>query len=101
MSGIASQTHLADAGAQERPCDNCGTLFKPTRSWSRFCRTKGDDCRNDFHAREARIEAIRARAVQMYEALQLIAGEAACTSVAGFGCHHCVAAAAIKDLKAP
>lgn len=100
------EMHLASAGeaqANDRPCDYCGTLFKPTRDWSRFCRTRGNGCRNDFHAREARIEAILARAVQMYEALREIAyhshdGEGDADNAAGM---RLAAEAAIKDLKAP
>ena len=44
----------------------------PSPPWSRFCRTRGNGCRNDFHAREARIEAIRAEALPMYEALCIV-----------------------------
>jgi len=91
------ETHLADAGATplaERPCDYCGVLFKASRGWSRFCRTRGNGCRNDFHAREARVEAIRGRALQMYEALRSIAAETGTP----YGTQ---AAEAIKDLKAP
>lgn len=69
----------------------CGVLFKRSRRWQTFCSTK---CRNDFHAKEARIEAIRARAVQMYEALLSIAAETGTP-------YGTMAAEAIKDLKAP
>lgn len=106
MGGAVSspEMHLAAAGetlATERPCDYCGTLFKPSRDWSRFCRTRGNACRNDFHAREARIEAIRARAVQMYEALRAVAASKVCSGAGPEYCAHCIAGAAIKDLKAP
>jgi hypothetical protein len=87
------ETHLAAAGdaqATERPCDYCGALFKPSRDWSRFCRGRGNGCRNDFHAREARKEAIRARALVMYECLADFASQG-----------NQAAAEAIKDLKAP
>lgn len=55
MNDMASKTHLAAPGAQERPCDTCGSLFRPARGWSRFCKTK---CRNDWH-QMMRPEAVR------------------------------------------
>jgi hypothetical protein len=60
------ETHLEPQGDARLACDTCGTLFKPKRSWSRFCRTK---CRNDFHAAEARKEAMRQAAPELFEAL--------------------------------
>lgn len=47
----------------------CGVPFKRSRRWQTFCSSK---CRNDFHATEARIEAIRAKALPMYEALRIV-----------------------------
>lgn len=88
------EMHLAAAGSTEKPCEHCGGLFTQRRGWGRFCKTK---CRNDFHAREARIEAIRARAIQMYEALRKIA-EGHNDPI---GVNRDIAAWAIKDLKAP
>lgn len=71
--------HLDAQQATERPCDHCGTLFTPKRPWSRFCNTRGNGCRNDFHAAEARKEAMRAAAPELFEALlaarQLIRGK--------------------------
>lgn len=87
MNERASETHLAAAGATLQPCDNCATPFKPRRGWGRFCK---DKCRNDFNAREARKEAIRARALVMYECLADFASQG-----------NRAAAEAIKDLKAP
>lgn len=99
MNERASQTHLDAAGAAEqRPCKECTLPFTPRRSWAEFCKNK---CRNDFHAREARIEAIRARAVQMYEALRAVAASKVCSGAGPEYCAHCIAGAAIKDLKAP
>jgi hypothetical protein len=68
------ETHSAIAEAAQQTCEQCGGLFTPTRGWARFCKTK---CRNDFHGKLARIEAIRARALVMYEALRQIADEPA------------------------
>lgn len=93
MRQTASQTHLAEAGATQCAMSGCGVLFKRSRRWQAFCSNK---CRNDFHARETRIEAIRARAVQMYEALLKIAD-----GFAQGGDAALLAQAAIKDLKAP
>ena len=61
-----TQTHLEPTGREPRPCDTCGTVFTPKRRWSRFCKTK---CRNDHHAAQAREEAKRAAAPEMYAAL--------------------------------
>ena len=58
--------HLQAVGDAGRACDTCGTLFKPKRAWARFCRS---DCRNAFHAAEARKEAIRGAAEDLYDAL--------------------------------
>lgn len=102
MTETASQMHLAAAGAKLQPCDHCGTPFKPRRGWGRFCK---DKCRNDFHAREARIEAIRNRGLGMFEALRSIAAGPCWEPPYDRGgvapCPHCAAAEAIKDLKAP
>lgn len=82
--------HLAASGQAARPCDTCGTVFTPKRAWSRFCKT---GCRNAFHGREARVQAILEAAPRMFEALRAIAAGTADPS-------H-LAAEAIKDLKAP
>ncbi len=54
------------AQSRQRACDGCGTLFTPKRSWQRF---HSDECRNAFHAAEARKAAIREAAQEMFEAL--------------------------------
>lgn len=87
------ETHLAEAGATQRSCKECGGLFTPRRAWADFCKNK---CRNDFHGRERRKEAIRARSMEMYEALRKIADGLADPWAAA-----ALAQAAIKDLKAP
>lgn len=96
------ETHLVKAGAPERPCDTCGNLFKPKRPWSRFCKTA---CRNAFHGTEARKAAIRDVAPAMYEALRAILSGPCWEPPHDTGgvapCPHCIALAAIKDLKAP
>lgn len=117
---MASQTHSEPAG-DPRPvgkaCDTCGSVFASRRAWARFCDSR---CRNAFHQAEARVEAIRAAALEMYEALRIIAatscerltsGPGSCWSQAGwtreaeFGadrwCQPCTALAAIHDLKPP
>lgn len=68
----APAMHLQAVGDAQRACETCGTLFKPKRPWSRFCRTHGDACRNAFHAAEARKAAIREAAEEMYEALLIV-----------------------------
>lgn len=60
------ETHLETVGKALLTCEACGNTFVLRRSWGRFCSPR---CRNAFHQAEARIEAIRERAVQMYEAL--------------------------------
>lgn len=58
--------HLQAQHAKLCAREGCGTTFTPKRSWSRFCSTK---CRNDFHAVEARKEAIRDATTDLFEAL--------------------------------
>lgn len=76
--------------ATQATCEECGDLFTPKRGWGRFCKAK---CRNDFHGRERRIEAIRAAALPMYRTLASIAGTE--------GPLGDQARAAIRDLKPP
>lgn len=90
--------HLQAAGKPTTPCDTCGTPFTPRRSWSRFCSTP---CRNAFHGAEKRKEAIRAAALDLYHALGRVAGSKVCSGAGVDYCAHCIAAAAIKDLKPP
>jgi len=47
-------------------CKTCGAPFFAKRKWQVFCRS---DCRNAFHAAEARKEAIRGAAEDLYDAL--------------------------------
>ena len=115
---MGAPMHLERPPATQIACATCGTLFTPKRSWSRFCRTNGDGCRNAFHAAEARREALRDAAPKMYEALKLISatscerlttGPGSCWSQPGwskaaeFGadcwCQPCIALAAIFHLK--
>lgn len=102
MSQTAPKTHLAAAGSTQCAMSGCGVLFKRSRRWQTFCSNK---CRNDFHAREARIEAIRGRGPAMFEALRAIAAGPCWEPPYDHGgvapCPHCAAAEAIKDLKAP
>lgn len=117
MTETASPMHLQAAGTAQAACDTCGALFTPKRSWSRFCTTR---CRNAFHGAEARREAIKASATDMYLALRIIArsscerlttGPGSCWSQPGLTpeaeftadqwCRPCVALAAIHDLKPP
>lgn len=98
------EMHLAGAGKETRPCETCGTIFTPSRDWSRFCRTRGNACRNAFHGAEARVEAIKAAAPEMYEALRTIRLTecfGAPWDASGKPCPHCIAMKAIKDLKPP
>lgn len=101
----------------EKPCEQCGAPFAPKRPWARFC---GTACRNDFHAAEARKQAMRAAAPEMYDALRLIAGDSCSRLTSGPGscwsqpawtkdapftadrwCDACIARAAIIDIKPP
>lgn len=85
------QTHSDRAGANGKACDTCGSVFASRRAWARFCDSR---CRNAFHQAEARVEAIRAAAPRLYEALRSIAANGA-PAAADF------AAEAIKDLRPP
>lgn len=85
--------HLAPVGKAQRACETCGSMFTPKRGWARFC---SGDCRNAFHAAEARVKKIRQRALEMYEALVRIA-----EGYAQGGDAALLAQAAVKDLKPP
>lgn len=63
--------HLQAAGKDPLACETCGSLFTPKRGWARFCSTP---CRNAFHAAEARKEAIRAAALDLYAGLVVARG---------------------------
>lgn len=101
------ETHFPALPTENPVCKYCRGQFKPKRSWSVFCSTK---CRNDYHGRSRRIEAIKARALPMYEALttarELIRGK----DVEHVWLNHPTEPAltlgdmidaALKDLKAP
>lgn len=65
------QMHCDDAGATQsgqKACDGCGQPFTPKRRWQRF---HSDDCRNAFHAAEARKKAIQGAALDLFEALRV------------------------------
>lgn len=66
---MTAQTHSEAASVAQVRCEACGTDFTPRRAWSRFC---NDRCRNAFHQAEARVEAIKAAGVPMYEALRVL-----------------------------
>ncbi len=68
MTESVSTMHSEAAGKQQVECATCGAIFTPRRAWARFCRS---DCRNAFHAAEARLEKIREAAPALYEALRL------------------------------
>lgn len=80
------QTHSDAEGYKPQACDTCGSLFTPKRSWGRFCDSR---CRNAFHQAEARIEAIEAKAPELYAALAQLgkvegpAGDMARRAIAG------------------
>lgn len=95
------ETHLAARSAAPeagKPCDTCGGPVASRRKWARFCSTR---CRNAFHGSENRVEAIKARALPMYQALAEIARIGCSTNVENCWCGYCIAKGAIKDLKPP
>jgi hypothetical protein len=65
----APAMHLEARGIAAVPCDTCGTVFTPRRGWGRFCSTR---CRNAFHGAEKRKDAIKASALDLYEALRMV-----------------------------
>lgn len=87
MAETASPMHCALPSAPQQSCETCGASFAKRRSWGRFC---GNQCRNAFHAAEGRKEAIRKRALGLYEALATLAAQGVP-----------VAVEAIKGLKPP
>lgn len=65
------QTHSEPAGRVGKTCDTCHRVFAPGRAWSRFCDSR---CRNAFHQAEARKDAIRAAALELFEVLTVARG---------------------------
>lgn len=100
MSAVM-HSDAAGVAPAEMTCAECGSPFKPRRSWQERCSKK---CRNAFHGLERRKRAIEARALVMFKALTFIAESQACAggvqAVPTF-CPHCASVEAIKDLKAP
>jgi hypothetical protein len=52
----ATQEQLDAALLLYKPCARCKTLFKPKRSWQRFC---SDSCRTGHHNEENNPERLR------------------------------------------
>lgn len=77
MSETAAVMHYETQGAtpkaSEKRCSHCRAMFKPKRSWGRFC--PGKPCKAEFHA-------LRRAAPVLLEALHVARAQLASNSIA-------------------
>lgn len=100
------ETHVtaSSAHAAAPACDTCGgPIRQRTRHAKRFC---SNPCRNAFHGAERRKDAIRAKAVELYQALRLLHDNLAeyqrINNLGGYDNHDMrMARAAMDGLKPP